>query len=113
MEAILRENAKTWLCYWTRELRRLWVPILVTCLGAYWLEAWMGLYPTANWLRLAYKLNNVAIAVIFAHLTWSQVFYYLDFGTLMQSDQQVKVAGLAIMRGLFYLAVILAFSLGL
>jgi hypothetical protein len=108
-----RVKLRTDIHYWIREVRRLWVPILLTALGAYWLEQWTDAYPAANWLRLAYKANSVAIGIILAHMTWSQLFYYLDFGSLLKSKNSTKIAGLAIMRGLYYLAVILAFTMGL
>jgi len=69
--------------------------------------------PQSHWTLLRFKTGMVLAAVIVAHLVRSQMLPYLDFSAALESGDTGRAVGAAIVVGLLYAAIILAFSLGL
>ena len=101
--------SRRWLNYWTREVRRLWVPLAAIALIGYYRHQ---LDQNSETARILYKVNIVSGAVVLAHMLRSQVFPYISLNELRHENAQAFL-GASILIGLFMLAVILAFALGL
>ena len=101
------------LCYWIREVRRLWVPLLAMVLIAYWRRQLIEDDPTSEMARILYKVNIVSGGVILAHMLRSQIFYYISLGALLRKKDPLWFLGACILIGLFMLAGIFGFTMGL
>ena len=101
------------LCYWTREVRRLWVPLLAMAAIAYWRRQLIEDDPFSETARILYKVNIVSGGVILAHMLRSQLFYYVKLGELIVQKDPLRFLGACILIGLFMFAVIYGFTLGL
>jgi hypothetical protein len=101
------------LCYWTREIRRLWVPLLAMAIIGYWRRQLIEDDAFSETARILYKVNIVSGGVILAHMLRSQIFYYVSLGDLMKNGEPVRFLGACILIGLFMVAVIYGFTLGL
>ena len=82
-----------------------------------------------RWVPILQKLSTISIALVLAHLSWVATFPYLGLSDLQdklmatlagdQADRDRAFAiamfalGTCVLRGLFGLAVILGFSMGL
>ena len=131
-------SASIWkdLCYWTREIRRLWVPLLAMAIIGYWRQQLIEDDPVSETARILYKVNIVAGAVILWHMLRSQILYYVSFGNfflpvktllrliLAKEADPTKFLGACILLGLLALSaamlisamaigVILGFTMGL
>ena len=103
---IFRE--KFWATWW--EARRLaWVLFGIVAL----LLVLPRGDPQSNWTLLRFKLGMVLVAVLVAHLVRSQMLPYLRLGEALESGDLGRALGSAIVVAALYLAIILAFSLGL
>jgi hypothetical protein len=69
--------------------------------------------PQSNWTLLRFKLGMVLVAVLVAHLVRSQMLPYIHLGEDLRSGDVGRALGAAIVVAALYLAIILAFSLGL
>ena len=69
--------------------------------------------PQSHWTLLRFKTGMVLAAVIVAHLVRSQMLPYLHLGEDLRSGDLGRALGSAIVVAALYLAIILAFSLGL
>lgn len=101
------------VCYWIREVRRLWVPLLAMAIIAYWRRQLLEDDAFSETARLLYKINIVSGGVILAHMLRSQIFYYISLGDLMKNGEPLRFMGACILIGLFMFAVIYGFTLGL
>lgn len=101
------------LCYWTREVRRLWVPLVAMTIIGYWRRQLIEDDAFSETARLLYKINIVSGAVVLAHMLRSQIFYYVNLSDLMKNGEPVRFLGACILIGLFMIAVIYGFTLGL
>ena len=101
------------LCYWTREVRRLWVPLLAMAVIGYWRRQLVEDDPFSETARILYKVNIVSGGVILAHMLRSQLFYYVKLGELIVQKDPLRFLGACILIGLFMFAVIYGFTLGL
>ena len=101
------------LCYWTREIRRLWVPLLAMAIIGYWRRQLIEDDAFSETARILYKVNIVSGGVILAHMLRSQIFYYISLGELLKRKDPLWFVGAAILIGLFMFAVIYGFTLGL
>ena len=68
------------LCYWTREVRRLWVPLLAMAIIGHWRRQLLEDDQFSETARILYKVNIVAGAVVLWHMLRSQILYYVNFG---------------------------------
>ncbi len=114
LAVVLRPQAAwAWLKYWTSEVRRLWVPIVAMVL----IHTYRHLLdPTSDAARVLYKINIVAGAVLLAHMLRSQLFPYIKLGDMLNGDHTYPpqvVLGACVLIGLFMLAVIFGFTMGL
>lgn len=74
-----------------------------------------------RWVPLLQKMSVISFALIIAHLSWRAMFYYLDMGVLYThaTNQDATIregllfGAVVFSRVVFYLAVILGFTLGL
>lgn len=110
--------------YLLHEFHRLQLMIYLIVIS-YFLLDYIGLGDGSAWRYRWHKANTVATAVIIAHFAWSQLIYYWDNKeTLLHSDPvsdaivygnsaAIKAAGMMVFRGIFYYAVIMAYSSGL
>ena len=101
------------LCYWTREVRRLWVPLLAMAIIGYWRRQLLEDDAVSETARILYKVNIVSGGVILAHMLRSQIFYYISLGDLMKNGDPLRFLGACILVGMLMLAIILGFSMGL
>jgi len=101
------------LCYWVREIRRLWVPLLAMAIIGYWRRQLLEDDAFSETARILYKVNIVSGGVILAHMLRSQIFYYISLGDLLKRKDPLWFLGAAILIGLFMFAVIYGFTLGL
>lgn len=101
------------LCYWTREIRRLWVPLLAMAVIAYWRRQLIEDDPVSETARILYKVNIVSGGVVLAHMLRSQLFYYISLGEMLKQKDPLRFLGACILIGLFMFAVIYGFTLGL
>ncbi len=116
LAVVLRPQAAwAWLKYWASEVRRLWVPIVAMVL----IHTYRHLLdPTSDAARVLYKINIVAGAVLLAHMLRSQLFPYIKLGDMLNGNGGRSVPpqvalGACVLIGLFMLAVILGFAMGL
>lgn len=125
----------TWACYWTREVRRLWGPLLTVALLIYWRRDLLQDDPYSDLARIVYKLIILTLPILAWHMWRSQIFTYLNFGdwiTLslsavrrgLKSKDSTQFLGACLVLGLVTLAgavligslaiaILIAFSLGL
>jgi hypothetical protein len=101
------------VCYWVREVRRLWVPLLAMVVIAYWRRQLIEDDPVSEMARILYKVNIVSGGVVLAHMLRSQIFYYWNLGEMTKRSDPLKFLGACILIGLFMFAVIYGFTLGL
>ncbi len=101
------------LCYWIREVRRLWVPLLAMAIIAYWRRQLIEDDAFSETARILYKVNIVSGGVVLAHMLRSQIFYYISLGDLMKNGEPIRFLGACVLIGLFMFAVIYGFTLGL
>lgn len=74
----------------------------------------LGVLPNESALTLmVYKPALACIGMTFAHLAYSQCFYYIDMSKLFADGEYQALLGVCILRGLIYLAFILGVTLGL
>ena len=101
------------VCYWTREIRRLWVPLMAMAVIGYWRRQLIEDDQFSETARILYKVNIVSGGVILAHMLRSQIFYYINLGELKANGEPLRFLGACILIGLFMFAVIYGFTLGL
>lgn len=109
----MRQRVWSWACYWTREIRRLWVPIAILLIVGYWRRNLIDDDPTSELARLLYKALIVSWAAIGAHMLRSQIFPYINLHELMKNGEPLRFLGACILIGLFTLALILGVTMGL
>lgn len=82
------------LCYWTREIRRLWGPLLTVALMIYWRKELLEADPYSDLAKMVWKIVVMTIPILAWHMWRSQIFPYLNFG------QWIRFALVAVRRGL-------------
>lgn len=111
------------LKYLLHEFHRLQLMIYLIVIS-YFLLDYVGLGDGSAWRYRWHKANTVATSVIIAHFAWSQLIFYWDNKEALRDDpvsdaiihgpnHAIKAAGMMIFRGIFYYAVIMAYSSGL
>jgi len=82
------------LCYWTREIRRLWGPLLTVALMIYWRKELLEVDPYSDLAKMVWKIVVMTIPILAWHMWRSQIFHYLNFG------EWIRFALVAVRRGL-------------
>lgn len=123
------------LCYWTREIRRLWGPLLTVALMVYWRKELLEADPYSDLAKMVWKIVVMTIPILAWHMWRSQIFPYLNFGQWIRfaldavkrglaSKDSMEFAGACLVVGLVSLAgavligslaiaILIAFSMGL
>lgn len=123
------------LCYWAREIRRLWGPLLTVALMVYWRKELLEADPYSDPAKIVWKIVVLTVPILAWHMWRSQIFHYLNFGDwisfalkavdigLLSKDPMkflgsclviglVSLAG-AVLIGSLAIAILIAFSMGL
>ena len=123
------------LCYWTREVRRLWGPLLTVALLLYWRKELLEADPYSDLARMVWKIIVMTIPILAWHMWRSQIFHYLNFGNWITFAHSAATRGLeskdsmeflaaclvvglvslagAVLIGSLAIAILIAFSMGL
>ena len=119
----------TWAGGLWSEVRRLRWALLAAVIPIVVLDVLNAHFTFQNemrWVPIMQKLSVISFALVVAHLSWRAMFYYLDLGVMYARATDPYTAGspvplreaivfgaVVIARAMFYLAVILGFSMGL
>jgi hypothetical protein len=87
--------------------------LLILSVGVIVARSWGWLPDSSPLTLMLYKPALAAIGFVWAHIAWSQTFYYLEGWRIVREKRDLLALGVFTMRGLIYAAFILAVALGL
>jgi len=102
--------------YTLKEFKRLQLMVYLLVISIILLDL-IGLGDVGGWRYRWHKVNLISVGVIIAHFAWSQIFYYWDTSDRIDSSNTTAKAlvfmGMVILRGLFYMGIVLAYVGGI
>jgi len=102
--------------YTLGEFKRLQLMVYLLIISIVLLDL-IGLGDVGGWRYRWHKVNLISVGVIIAHFTWSQIFYYWDTSNKIESSNTTAKAlvflGMMVLRGLFYMGIVLAYVGGI
>ncbi len=69
--------------------------------------------PLSRWALITHKFAVCSLGVIFNQIIWMEMFPYVSLEETLNNGRDIEILGVCCLRGLTFLATVLAICLGL